>query len=105
MDFKLRNAQVGDSRAFNALLTSEGGQALFKAYFGQFSYSSLVEYGFSSLICIGTAENVEEDICSAFMAISDSISGNSDPDDVEKVIDELSSFIPLQVKSNILPIV
>jgi len=97
MDFKLRIAQVSDSRAFNALLNSEGGQALYKAYFGQFSFSSLVEYSFSSLIYIGSAENVEDDICSAFMAINDCVSNNSDPDDVEKVIDELSPFVPLQV--------
>lgn len=66
---KLRRAEVEDTRDFNALITTLGGPTLFRAWFGQFHYGSLIEYSFYSLVADFGSET-----CVGFMSLNDSIS-------------------------------
>jgi hypothetical protein len=40
--FELRRSEVEDARGFGDLVNSQGGQALFRATFGQFNFANLV---------------------------------------------------------------
>lgn len=66
-----RKAELEDAHTFNRLISISGGQAIFKSWFGQYNYATLIEYSYLSLIfCDGE----EEPKC--FMALNDSASSS-----------------------------
>ena len=89
----VRRAEVEDGREFNILINSLGGQALFRALFGQYNFTSLVEYAHLSLIAMN-----EDDSCVCFAAFSDGSAGASDNIQFDELILQLSSIIPCRVR-------
>lgn len=97
-NIKVRKVDNEDSRHFTPLLNTLGGIGLFRAIFGQFSFSSLVEYCLTTLITIvndGEGDEGEEAV--AFISVNDNISSTADADLTEKMLTELSNFFPAQV--------
>lgn len=89
----IRRAEVEDGREFNILINSLGGQALFRALFGQYNFTSLVEYAHLSLVAMN-----EEDSCVCFAAFSDGSAGTSENIPFDELILQLSSTIPCRVR-------
>ena len=48
--YSIRRAEVEDLRMFSDLVNDQGGQAVFRATFGQFNYANLVEYTYLALV-------------------------------------------------------
>lgn len=88
--FHLRRAEVEDSRGFSDLLNSQGGQTIFRATFGQFNFSNLVEYSYLSLSCLyGNEEFV------GFAAFNDS---NAFSGEFDKHINALKTVVACNVR-------
>ena len=51
----VRRSESEDGRYFNNLVTNLGGPNLFRALFGQYNFTSLVEYSYCSLIGLNVA--------------------------------------------------
>lgn len=92
----IRRAEVEDGREFNALVNSLGGQALFRALFGQYNFTSLVEYSHLSLIAIN-----EEESCVCFAAFSDGAAGTTDIVQFDELLIHLSTIIPCRVSFHV----
>jgi len=97
MTYSVRCGEQNDARVFSALINASGGTSLFRATFGHFHFSALVEYSCLSLIALTTNDEKEE-ICSGFLAINDSISAtNTESDSFDRAIEELSNHLPVKV--------
>ena len=81
---QIRRAEIDDARVFNTLLNSQGGQALFRATFGQFNFSNLVEYSYFSIIC-----DVCEESCTGFASFNDANSINGEFDTTIETLQNL----------------
>ncbi len=68
---KYRRADFEDGNEFNNLVRNLGGATLFRAWFGQCNFLSVVEYSSSSIIAI---DEEDENKAIAFLALNDSIS-------------------------------
>ena len=94
---KLRRGEQSDSRIFTGLINSSGGAPLFRATFGHFNFSTLLEYSYLTLIAISTNDDNEE-TCAGFLSINDSVSSSStEQDSFDKTIEALSDYIPVKV--------
>lgn len=91
-DLQIRRAEINDVVEFNGLLSSLDGVQLFKAVFGTFSYSNLIEYSHLSLIA-SHSSNAES--AQGFVSISDSPS--IDSLSFESSISQLKPFLPVEV--------
>ena len=87
--YNIRRSEIEDSRGFSDLVNSQGGQALFRATFGQFNFSNLVEYSYLSLSVI-----VEEDQYIGFAAFNDL---NPVLGDFDQTINKLKDIIACNV--------
>lgn len=83
--YLIRRSEIDDSSGFNDLLNYQGGQALFRATFGQFSFINLIEYSCLSLCCY-----TSEDECIGFVSLSDS-------GDFDSSIKSLKGVVPCTV--------
>ena len=93
--FTYRDADVEDSRAFTNLLSSSGGVPLYRAMFGQFTYSAILEY---SLTTVGAFEGDDEaKTCYSLIALNDCVSCTADPDSFELVLSEIKPFLNVEV--------
>jgi len=63
-----RRALVEDISTFNTLLNASGGPALFRATFGQYNYSMMVENSVAALISVVESEEK----CLGLLVINDS---------------------------------
>lgn len=95
-DFLIRRAEHDDILRFNFLISSLGRVPLFKATFGSFNYSSIVEYSHLSLLA---ACGDDEESALGFVSISDSTLLESVSFD--NAIFELQQYIPIEVMTNI----
>lgn len=100
-EISCHSAQLEDTRSFNAAVASQGGLPLFKAIFGQFNFSSLIEFSFSALFFGKRVEGVEDDVCVSFIAVHENVSSTAEPDAAEKVVDELSHIFPAQISNTV----
>ena len=75
MDTFCRFATNEDVRNINNLINVVGGQALMKAMFGPFNISSIIE---SSLVSLLHKKDTQDDTCSGFMNINDSVTLSND---------------------------
>jgi hypothetical protein len=92
-----RDCDGEDSRAFTQLLTNCGGVPLYRAIFGQFTYSAVLEY---SLSTYGAFEGEDEfRMCHAMVALNDSSSPTADQDSFDAVIKELKPFLDINVRN------
>lgn len=94
-NIELRSGALEDNRAFNALLTNCGGLPLYRAIFGQFTFSAIVEYSLMTIAGIrGTGDDSE---CFSFLAVNDSTSCSSDADSFSTTLNELNQLVDVQV--------
>ena len=92
---EIRDAHINDHRCFNNLLSNSGGIPLYRAIFGQFTFSALVEYSLMSLVAvIGEGEDLE---CHAAVAVNDSTSASADSSSFEIVIEQLQQVMKIEV--------
>jgi hypothetical protein len=92
-DLQIRRAEINDVVEFNGLLSSLDGVPLFKAIFGTFNYTNLIEYSHLSLIA-SHSSNAES--AQGFVSISDSPS--IDSLSFESSISQLKPFLPVEVE-------
>jgi hypothetical protein len=92
-----RDCDGDDSRAFTQMLNNCGGVPLYRAIFGQFTYSAILEY---SLATYGAFEG-EDDfrICHSMVALNDCASSTADQDSFVSVINELKPYINVEVRA------
>ena len=86
-----RQAELEDVRAFNGLINNSGGAIFFKATFGQFNFTSMVENSCISLVSM--AENAN-DMCLAYLSVTDSPGIGKEGDAFDKAIQAIREHIP-----------
>ena len=95
----ITKTDVSDVRRFNGLINSTGGSAFFRATFGQFNFSVMVE---SSCICLA-AQVAGNDSCVGFLAVDDCPFIGKEGEAYDDTIDLIKSeFIPDVSKTNAL---
>jgi hypothetical protein len=87
----IRKAVVDDVRAFNGLINSLGGTNLFRALFGQYNFTSIIEYSYLSLITILNDSSV------CFASFSDGLSNSTENISFDYIIEEISQIMPCRV--------
>lgn len=93
----IRPAVIEDNRNFNLLIKSLGGPNLFKALFGQYNFTSLIEYAYVSMVAIN--ENEE---CVGFVCFNDGIITWSDEGpSFDELIESLQQTVPCQASNSI----
>ena len=92
MSSTIRVATQDDIRLFSTMVQSTGGNPVYKANFGPFNFSNLIEY---SLLCL-IATSDDDSICTGFLAINDSPTIAGDVD-LDKAIETLSDIFPARV--------
>lgn len=80
-------ATVDDGAAFSALINGLGGQSLYRALYGQYNFTSLVEYSYLTI----SAKN-EEDVLGGFLSFNDALTGDAEPFD--EFLNRVSSAAP-----------
>ncbi len=90
-----RDADVDDARAFTNLLSICGGVPLYRAMFGQFTYSALLEYSLSTFGAFDGEDDTK--VCYALAALNDSVSCSADPESFELVLNEIKPFLNVEV--------
>lgn len=82
MPISCYKSTLEDGAAFSALINSLGGQSLYRALYGQYNYTSLVEYTYLSV----SAKN-EEGVVGGFVSLNDGLPGDIEPfhDFLEKI--------------------
>lgn len=93
LELVVRRAEIDDIGEFNSLISSLGRVPLFRAIFGAFNYSNIIE--FSHLSLIATC-GCDENSAVGFISITDSL--NLDSLSFETAIHELRRYLPLQVR-------
>lgn len=89
---KVRQAEINDGREFNALVNSLGGASLFRAQFGQYNFTSLIEYAHLSLLI-----PAEDDTCGCFATFCDGQLSMSDGPSFDDILLSLSELLPCRV--------
>jgi hypothetical protein len=92
-DLLIRRAEINDVINFNSLVTSLGRTAYFRAIFGPYNYSNIIEY--SHLTLLATSGDGDENTGVGLVSITDS--SNLDSLSFDSVITSLQQFLPLQV--------
>ena len=90
----IRRAEIEDVVSFNALVSSLGRVPLFRAIFGAFNYSNIVEYSHLSLIATCGSD---ADSAVGFVSIADS--STLDSLTFDTAIVELKPFVPVVVRN------
>ena len=85
----IQRAQIDDVLKFNALINALGRVPLFRAIFGPFNYSTIIEFNHLSILAT-CGEG--EDSATGFVSINDSVSG--DHSSYDAVIEELNDYLP-----------
>jgi hypothetical protein len=88
----IRRAAVEDGREFNALVNQLGGPNVFRAQFGQYNFTSLVEYSHVSLFA-----PTDEGSCGCFASFSDGILSVGDNLSFDEIINILNDLLPCRV--------
>lgn len=89
----IRRAEINDVVEFNTLVSNLGRVPLFRATFGTFNYSNIVEY--SHLALLATCGN-DDNAALGFASITDA--SGMDSLSFENAIIELKAYIPVEVR-------
>lgn len=89
-----RKAEIEDGRYFTGLINSLGGTNLFRALFGQYNYTSIIEYSYLTLIAIK-----DRDVSVGFASFNDGFISNPDNISFEYIIEEVSQIMPCRVST------
>lgn len=92
----VRKADINDGREFNALVNTLGGASLFRAQFGQYNFTSLIEYAHMSLLL-----PAEDGSCGGFATFCDGQLNLSDGATFDEIIASLSELVPCRVSMNV----
>jgi hypothetical protein len=84
-------ATQGDVVRFNSLINSLGRVPLFRAIFGAFNFSNIVDFSFLSLIA--STSDVDESAV-GFISVNDACPGDHS---YTSVLSELQSYLPVKV--------
>ena len=96
MKSTIRRAEIDDARVFSSLISDNGGSSYVKSSFGQFNFSSLVEFSYISLIC------GDENKASSFCSFNDGSIVGGEPESFEEAMDEVKQLVPeAKVRLNI----
>lgn len=93
-----KRAVVEDVSIFNTLLNASGGPALFRATFGQYNYSMLIE---NSIISLMSVAEVEEK-CLGFLVVNDSPTVSMENDTFCAMVASVNTYLPDVIPSNTL---
>lgn len=88
----MRSADISDGREFNSLVNTLGGANLFRAQFGQYNFTSLIEYAHMSVYMPSDDES-----CGAFAAFCDGQLNLSDGLSFDELLASLSELVPCRV--------
>jgi hypothetical protein len=87
----IRKASIEDNANFNSIVQACGGQPLLKSIFGQYNYSSLIEYSYLSIIATNEKGGV------AFASFNDGGINSGEMESFDELMDELRHCIPVKV--------
>mmetsp|Transcript_25436 Transcript_25436/g.42865 ORF Transcript_25436/g.42865 Transcript_25436/m.42865 type:complete len:1363 (+) Transcript_25436:41-4129(+) len=93
----VRRSESEDGRYFNNLVTNLGGPNLFRALFGQYNFTSLVEYSYCSLIGLN-----ESDQCGLFATFNDGMLTTQDNVPFHELLDALTEVLPCRLTNSLL---
>jgi hypothetical protein len=99
LEMEVKRAEFDDCKELSELITKTGGVSIYKATFGTYNLSNMIENSYLSLLtACPTGSEQKETVC--FMSVNDGLSLiASDPDAYTKVITGLSQYIPATVRS------
>ena len=86
-----RVSDFDDIRGFNSLLQVAGGAAFFKAIFGQYNFTSILEF---SHLSITSQASDDKDSLHGFVALNDSTTCLAGDDNFDGLVAAIKSFIP-----------
>jgi len=103
---QVRRAEFDDCKELSELIMQTGGVSIYKATFGTYNLSSMIENSYLSIMSSHNHQTGEEDgVRSAvsFMSINDGLSViSTDPDAYNKVMHTISHYIPATVKKIVI---
>ncbi len=88
----VRSGALEDIRAFNGLVNNSGGAVFFRATFGQFNFSSMVETSCINLIAITDTE--VDNTCVGYMSVTDSPAIGKEGTAFDKTIAVIQEHLP-----------
>lgn len=91
----IKLATIENNPEFNGLVNACGGQPLLKSIFGQYNFSSLVEFSYLTLI----ASNDKE--CLGFVAFNDGGLVSGEMESFDEILEELRPIIPVKVSNTL----
>ena len=97
---QVRRAEFDDTKNLSELISQTGGVSIYKATFGTYNLSSLIENSYISVI--STCQRQDSDgpgDTVSFMSVNDGLNViATDPDAYTKVMHALSHYIPVTVR-------
>lgn len=97
-DVVLLTADFKHIQAFNQLVSVSGGLPLYKAIFGQFNYSTIVEFSYISLVYL-PQDNIETSY--GFIAVNDSSYTLSSDDGFVDMFDAIKALLPITAMNSL----
>lgn len=88
----IRRAVTEDAREFNSLINQLGGPNVFRSQFGQYNFTSLIEYSHLALSAI-----TEDGSCGCFAVFSDGILSVGDNISFDDILFNLNDLLPCRV--------
>lgn len=93
----VRRAEFDDCKDLSDLILKTGGVSIYKATFGTYNLSSMIENSYVSLLS-GHDNDKNESETLSFISLNDGLNmANTDPDAYTKVLDALANYIPVSV--------
>ena len=94
----IRRCEFDDAKLLNTAVSNNGGLATYKASFGAFNFSSIIENSYLMLTANVTNEDESETSINV-MSLNDTVTlANSDSTAFTRAIDELKPYIPVTVR-------
>lgn len=92
-----RRAEFDDCKELTDLIGKTGGVSIYKATFGSYNLSAMIENSYLSLLTTCQSTNDQKDtVC--FMSVNDGLTlFSSEPDAYSKIIVALANYIPVTV--------
>ena len=100
-NLEVRRTDFDDVKDLTDLITKTGGLSIYKATFGAYNLSAMIENSYLSLMSANkflNNEGVEEKETISFISLNDGLTLVNDPDAYAKIINALSHYIPATVR-------
>ena len=101
-EMQVRRAEFDDCKDLSDLIMQTGGVSIYKATFGTYNLSSMIENSYLSIMSSHKNQTGEDDEVRStvsFMSINDGLSViSTDPDAYNKVMHTISHYIPATVR-------